>query len=114
MRALACRSTLISMERFVERSISAFGGVLVTNTPIDKQTAEEVNKLFFEIIIAPSFEKNTLDILKIKKNRIILQYNFPRLPKQQFRSILNGVLEQEKDLKIEKLEDMKVVNITTG
>jgi len=109
---LACRSTLIEAwkDSLAGDPISAFGGVLVTNTPIDKQTAEEVNKLFFEIIIAPSFEKNTLDILKIKKNRIILQYNFPRLPKQQFRSILNGVLEQEKDLKIEKLEDMKVVS----
>ncbi|HQI45601.1 MAG TPA: bifunctional phosphoribosylaminoimidazolecarboxamide formyltransferase/IMP cyclohydrolase [Bacteroidales bacterium] len=109
---LACRKSLVEAwkDSLAGDPISAFGGVLVTNTPIDINTAEEVNKLFFEIIIAPSFEKNTLDILKIKKNRIILQYNFPRLPKQQFRSILNGVLEQEKDLKIEKLEEMKVVS----
>ncbi len=109
---LACRNSLVEAwkDSLAGDPISAFGGVLVTNTPIDINTAEEVNKLFFEIIIAPSFEKNTLDILKIKKNRIILQYNFPRLPKQQFRSILNGVLEQEKDLKIEKLEEMKVVS----
>lgn len=109
---LACRKSLVEAwkDSLAGDPISAFGGVLVTNTPIDINTAEEVNKLFFEIIIAPSFEKNTLDILKIKKNRIILQYNFPRLPKKQFRSILNGVLEQEKDLKIEKLEEMKVVS----
>ena len=83
--------------------------LLVTNVPVDKETAEEINKLFFEIIIAPSYEKNALDILKLKKNRIILQFKFSSLPKHQFRTILNGVLEQEKDLKTEVSEDMQVV-----
>ena len=88
--------------------VSSFGGILVTNVPVDMETAEEINKLFFEIIIAPAYEKNALDILKLKKNRIILQFKFSALPKHQFRTILNGVLEQEKDLKTEVSEDMQV------
>ncbi|MFA5783156.1 MAG: bifunctional phosphoribosylaminoimidazolecarboxamide formyltransferase/IMP cyclohydrolase PurH, partial [Bacteroidales bacterium] len=66
-------------------------------------------KLFFEVIISPSYQKNALDILKLKKNRIILQFKFSGLPKRQFRTILNGVLEQNKDLKTEGPDDMQVV-----
>ena len=108
---IAVRPTLIEAwkDALAGDPVSAFGGVLVTNTPIDAETAEEINKLFFEIVIAPSFEKNTLNILKVKKNRIILQFNFSELPKRQFRTILNGVLEQEKDLKTENFADMQVV-----
>jgi phosphoribosylaminoimidazolecarboxamide formyltransferase/IMP cyclohydrolase len=107
---LACRSMLIDAwkDALAGDSVSSFGGILVTNVPVDKETAEEINKLFFEIIIAPSYEKNALDILKLKKNRIILQFKFSGLPKHQFRTILNGVLEQEKDLKTEVSEDMQV------
>ena len=54
--------------------VSAFGGVLITNTEVDGDTAEEVNKLFFEIIIAPSYSEKALEVLKQKKNRIILNY----------------------------------------
>ena len=108
---IAVRPTLIEAwkDALAGDPVSAFGGVLVTNTPIDAETAEEINKLIFEIVIAPSFEKNTLNILKVKKNRIILQFNFSELPKRQFRTILNGVLEQEKDLKTENFADMQVV-----
>jgi len=108
---LAVRPTLIEAwkDALAGDPVSAFGGVLVTNTPINNETAEEINKLFFEIVIAPSYEKNTLNILKVKKNRIILQFNFSKLPKRQFRTILNGVLEQEKDLKTEGFADMQVV-----
>ncbi len=88
---------------------SAFGGIIVTNCQVDKSTAEEINKLFFEIIIAPSYEKEALDILKQKKNRRILVLNkFPDSP-YQVRSTLNGYLYQEKDLKNETPEDLQFV-----
>jgi len=89
--------------------VSAFGGVLATNKPIDAETAEEINKLFFEILLAPAFEKNALELLKSKKNRILLQFNSAELPRSQFKSVLNGVIEQDKDLKKENLTDLKTV-----
>ncbi len=92
--------------------ISAFGGVLITNANIDEQTAIEINKLFFEIIIAPSYENNSLEILKVKKNRIILQLKSANYPNKIFKSVLNGVLEQTKDLKVETIEDLNFVTKT--
>ena len=89
--------------------VSAFGGVLITNTPVDEQTAGEINKLFFEIILAPGYDKNALEILQSKKNRIILRKNAYDFQQKQFRSLLNGVAEQDKDLKTETLADFKVV-----
>jgi phosphoribosylaminoimidazolecarboxamide formyltransferase/IMP cyclohydrolase len=89
--------------------VSAFGGVLITNKPIDKATAEEMNKLFFEIVLAPGFEDAALEILKSKKNRIILRKKPCTLPDKQFRSVLNGVIEQDRDTKVETAEDLKVV-----
>lgn len=87
--------------------ISAFGGILITNTCVDEETAEEINKLFFEVIIAPSYSEKALEILKQKKNRIILVLHEVDLPKKQFRSILNGVLEQDKDLKTDTIANMQ-------
>ena len=87
--------------------VSAFGGILITNTAVDELTAEEINKLFFELIIAPDYLGKTLEILKQKKNRIILKQKQQVLPQKQFRTILNGVLEQDKDLKTENEADMK-------
>jgi len=89
--------------------VSAFGGVLITNSVIDEETANEINKLFFEIILAPGYDKPALDILKTKKNRIILQKKSYDFPAKQFRSILNGVIEQDRDLKMETKSDLKVV-----
>jgi phosphoribosylaminoimidazolecarboxamide formyltransferase/IMP cyclohydrolase len=89
--------------------LSAFGGIIICNKSITKPVAEEMNKLFFEILIAPSFEKDALDILKQKKNRIILQQKNYELPKKQFRSLLNGVVEQDRDAKTETVTDMKTV-----
>ena len=89
--------------------ISAFGGILVCNVEIDKQTAEEINTLFCEIIIAPSYQKEAEEILKSKKNRIILVQKEYKLPSRQFRTILNGVLEQDKDLAVDRAEGMKTV-----
>ena len=90
--------------------VSAFGGVLITNAVIDKATAEEVNKIFFEIIIAPDYDVDALEILGQKKNRIILvRKEGVQLPKKQYRSVLNGVLVQDRDLKTETPEDLKQV-----
>ncbi len=91
--------------------VSAFGGVLITNAEIDDETAAEIDKLFFEIIIAPGYKKNALNILKGKKNRIILQQRSYDFAGKQFRSMLNGVIEQDKDTKTEGREDMKVMTV---
>jgi phosphoribosylaminoimidazolecarboxamide formyltransferase/IMP cyclohydrolase len=93
--------------------VSAFGGVLVTNSAIDKETAEEIGKLFFEVIIAPDYDVDALEILSQKKNRIILVRKDAKFPKIQFRSLLNGVLVQEKDLDIETPSDLKIVTDKT-
>ncbi len=77
--------------------ISAFGGVLVTNGTVNYEVAEHINKLFFEILIAPKFEKKALDLLKSKKNRIILRKKNATLEQVSFRTVLNGVLCQQKD-----------------
>jgi phosphoribosylaminoimidazolecarboxamide formyltransferase/IMP cyclohydrolase len=89
--------------------VSAFGGVLISNEIIDEESAVEINKLFFEIILAPGYSEKALEILKSKKNRIILQKKSYDFPKKQFRSLLNGVIEQDRDLKIETKDDMEVV-----
>ena len=85
---------------------SAFGGVLITNKEVDLATAEEINKLFYEVLIAPSFANDALELLKEKKNRVLLQQNEVALPKAQFRTVLNGVLHQDKDLKSDAIADM--------
>ena len=90
---------------------SAFGGVLITNKEIDFETSKEINNLFYEVLIAPSFEKDALTLLKKKKNRIILTQNPIDLPEIQFRSALNGVLMQQKDLKTDSNSSMKSVTI---
>ncbi len=82
---------------------SAFGGVLITNKEIDLATAEEMNKLFFEVIIAPSYDAKAIELLKSKPNRIILQQKNAKLSNKSFRTLLNGVIEQDKDLKTEAL-----------
>jgi phosphoribosylaminoimidazolecarboxamide formyltransferase/IMP cyclohydrolase len=92
---------------------SAFGGVLITNQTIDIATAEEINKLFCEVVIAPGYEDEALTILQQKKNRIILVQKEAKLPVKQFRTILNGVLEQDKDTKTANSTDFKTVTIKT-
>jgi phosphoribosylaminoimidazolecarboxamide formyltransferase/IMP cyclohydrolase len=89
--------------------VSAYGGILITNAAIDRTAAEEIGKIFFEVIIAPDYDVDALDILTQKKNRIILVRKDAKLPKMQYRSILNGVLVQEKDLDIETRPDLNVV-----
>ncbi len=108
---LASRPTLLEAWKcaLAGDPVSAFGGVLIANAEVDAETAEEVNKLFFEIIIAPSFSAEAMEILKQKKNRIILIQKKGIEAKTQYRSLLNGVLMQERDLKIELPEELKQV-----
>jgi phosphoribosylaminoimidazolecarboxamide formyltransferase/IMP cyclohydrolase len=89
--------------------VSAFGGVLITNAVIDKATAEEMNKIFFEVVIAPDYDLDAIEILSQKKNRIILIIKEAKAKAVQFRSLLNGVLMQEKDTHTETQDDLKVV-----
>jgi phosphoribosylaminoimidazolecarboxamide formyltransferase/IMP cyclohydrolase len=89
--------------------VSAFGGVLIANREIDFATATEINKLFFEVLIAPSYEPEAVEVFKAKKNRVILQRNEVSLSSKQFKTLLNGVIEQDKDLIIEGADQMKPV-----
>jgi phosphoribosylaminoimidazolecarboxamide formyltransferase/IMP cyclohydrolase len=89
--------------------VSAYGGVLITNRGVNEETATEINQLFFEIIIAPYYEENALEILKSKKNRIILVQKEVALPGYNYRSLLNGVVMQDKDLSSETEKEMQTV-----
>jgi phosphoribosylaminoimidazolecarboxamide formyltransferase/IMP cyclohydrolase len=89
--------------------VSAFGGVLIANAAIDAVTAEEIHKLFCEVVIAPSYSDKALSILKGKKNRIILIKKEVSLPTTTIRTCLNGNLVQDKDSITDKLEDLKFV-----
>jgi phosphoribosylaminoimidazolecarboxamide formyltransferase/IMP cyclohydrolase len=87
--------------------VSAFGGILIANRAIDLQTAELIHELFCEVIIAPGYDSQALELLKGKKNRILLVQKQSAFPSRQFRSILNGVLEQDKDLITENAADLE-------
>ncbi len=87
--------------------VSAFGGILISNVEIDKATAEEIHKLFCEVVIAPSYSEDALDALKGKKNRIILIQNEVDLPDTLVRTCLNGVLVQDKDHKTDGILDFQ-------
>ena len=108
---LASRATVLEAwkDALAGDPVSAFGGVLITNGIIDKEAAEEINKIFFEVIIAPDYDVDALEILGQKKNRIILVRKEAKLPKKQFRALLNGVLVQDKDTNIETVANLKTV-----
>jgi phosphoribosylaminoimidazolecarboxamide formyltransferase / IMP cyclohydrolase len=89
--------------------VSAFGGILITNTNLDEATAKEIDSLFFEVLIAPSFDAEALDILKKKKNRMLLQSHPFKFPERNFRSLLNGVVEQDRDWKTDLIANMRQV-----
>jgi phosphoribosylaminoimidazolecarboxamide formyltransferase / IMP cyclohydrolase len=93
--------------------VSAYGGVIITNTCVDETTATEIDKIFFEIIIAPGYSQSALEILKHKKNRIILLRKETDRQKSGFRSLLNGVLWQERDNSTESADQMKPVTVRT-
>lgn len=110
---LAQRDTMVEayLDALAGDPTSAFGGVLIANNKIDKATAEEINKLFCEVIIAPSYDDEAIEILKEKKNRIILVINDVDLPKKQVRTCLNGILVQDKDYLTDNKEQLQ--NVTT-
>jgi phosphoribosylaminoimidazolecarboxamide formyltransferase / IMP cyclohydrolase len=92
--------------------VSAFGGVLISNTEIDNATAEEIHKLFCEVVIAPSFSEDALALLKGKKNRILLILNDIELPQSSVRTCLNGILVQDKDTITDAIENLS--NVTNN
>ncbi|RZK50430.1 MAG: bifunctional phosphoribosylaminoimidazolecarboxamide formyltransferase/IMP cyclohydrolase [Pedobacter sp.] len=81
--------------------VSAFGGVIIANRPVDEATAIEINKLFFEVLIAPAYDEAAVTLFQAKKNRVILKRKDVALSNKQFKTLLNGVIEQDKDLQIE-------------
>ena len=89
--------------------VSAFGGVFVSNKAIDVETANEINKMFFEVIVAPDYNEGVLDILFAKKNRIVLKLKSNDFPTKVYKSALNGILAQDRDLHTETAEDFKTV-----
>ena len=106
---LASRNSLLSAYKnaLAGDPVSAFGGVLISNKTIDFETAEEINKLFCEVVIAPSFEKSAIKLLKSKKNRILLVLKNTELNNQQLRTCLNGVLSQDKNNVTDSILDFK-------
>lgn len=113
---LATRSTMLQAwtDALAGDPVSAFGGVLIANRAIDRATAEKINKIFFEVIIAPEFDDEAMAILCQKKNRIILRQLAPLATTVQYRSILNGALVQDRDLKVETPADLTVATNTVA
>jgi phosphoribosylaminoimidazolecarboxamide formyltransferase/IMP cyclohydrolase len=112
---VASRSTIHQayVDALAGDPVSAFGGILIANRPIDIATATEVNKLFCEVVIAPAYDLDALELLKSKANRIILIQNKVELSNKSFRTLLNGVIEQDKDLRTETEADLKPVTTAT-
>ena len=110
---LASRDSLLDAykDALAGDPVSAFGGVLISNKKIDFETAEEINKLFCEVVIAPSFEKTAINLLKSKKNRILLVLKNTELNNQQLRTCLNGVLTQDKDNITDSTSNFKTCTI---
>jgi phosphoribosylaminoimidazolecarboxamide formyltransferase/IMP cyclohydrolase len=108
---LATRETLLEAytDALAGDPVSSFGGILIANKRIDVATANEIHKLFCEVVIAPAYDTDALEVLKGKRNRVILIQKDVVLSKKQFRTILNGVLEQDKDLITDKIVDFKTI-----
>lgn len=110
---MACRPTVKEAweAALAADPVSAFGGIVVTNRTVDKAAAEAINTIFFEVIIAPSYDKEALDILSQKKNRIILVLKSAdkALQPMQYRSVLNGMLVQDRNVSLQRATDLQVV-----
>jgi len=89
--------------------VSAFGGILIANVEIDGDTARQINDLFCEVVIAPAYAPGALEVLKSKKNRIILVQNQVGLPKNVVRSCLGGYLVQDRDSLTDQAENLQQV-----
>tara|TARA_R100001369_G_scaffold38462_1_gene64190 strand:+ start:48333 stop:49859 length:1527 start_codon:yes stop_codon:yes gene_type:complete len=105
---LAQRDTILQAykDALAGDPVSAFGGVLISNTEIDKETAQEIHDLFCEVVISPSYTKDAIEVLQGKKNRIILIQKEIELPNKLVRTCLNGVLVQDKDFKTDTEADL--------
>ncbi len=90
-------------------NVSAFGGIFICNRSVDLKTAEEINKVFYEVLIAPDFDSDAFNLLSKKKKRILLKIKDFYFSKRNFRSLLNGVVEQDTDLKRETPADLTKV-----
>ena len=109
---IASRNTVLKAwnDALAGDPVSAYGGILVTNAVIDKAVAKEIHKIFFEVIIAPDYKEDALEVLKQKKNRIILKRkNHTQNSDKQYRSLLNGVLVQDKDTNIQAASDLELM-----
>ena len=108
---VATRATILDAwkDALAGDPVSAFGGVLVTNGTIDEATAEEINKIFFEVVIAPAYSDDALKVLQQKRTASFSCKTSPSPQKMSFRSCLNGALGQERDLKIETPDELKCV-----
>ena len=107
-------SLLTAWERALSADpLSAFGGIIITNRPVDTATAHAIDNLFFEVLITPPLSNEVIDILATKKNRIILELPSCPLPKEKVRSLLNGILVQDRDQYVEDAltEDLLFANI---
>ncbi len=81
--------------------VSAFGGILICNSEIDADTAEELNKLFYEVLLAPGYTEKAMNVLSKKKKRVLIKIDSFERKATQFKSLLNGIVQQDSDLKIE-------------
>ena len=106
---IATRSTVAQAydDALAGDPVSAFGGILISNTKIDLATSEKINKLFCEVLIAPEYDDAAVEVLKQKKNMRILVQKETKLASTQIRTALNGFLVQDKDLQSETKEDFK-------
>jgi phosphoribosylaminoimidazolecarboxamide formyltransferase/IMP cyclohydrolase len=108
---LATRPTLAQAwdDALAGDPVSAFGGVIAANRTVDAATAEKMNSLFFEVLIAPAYDADALEILKSKKNRVLLLLKDYEVPAFNVRTVLNGTLVQARDAKTESAADMETV-----
>ncbi len=105
---MACREELLDAwkEALAGDPVSAFGGILITNRKVTKAVAEEMHKIFFEVCIAPDYDADALEVLRGKKNRIILKRKEFKMSNPMFRNVLNGVLVQDRDTVVPKAEEL--------
>lgn len=108
---VATRDTLVQAwkDALAADPVSAFGGVLICNAPVDLPTAQEINHLFYEVLVAPGYTEDALELLRSKKQRILLRIKSWQVQTVQFKTLLNGVIQQDADLKSETESDLKVV-----
>ena len=114
--ACGCATALTVAEAYQKAlaadPVSAFGGVLITNASVDEAAAQALHELFFEVLIAPAFTEEALALLSSKKNRILLIQKQPLTAPRQFKTLLNGGVEQDRDTKTDALADLKTVTET--